>query len=109
MQTEVIYEDNSRVDLLTRAELEHCHGFNLLGYGLFSRVYGSNDTPYVVKVMRGDDRGYLGYVQLIDELGKDLVNVPRIYRMVHYRFQSRDAYWPGEIPGRSERDICILH
>lgn len=83
----VILEDDadSRVEAING----HARNFDRLGRGQHSEVFCSPDTPYVVKVMRGTDRGYLSYLKTAAEGRHQNSYMPRVFRAVHYRFNDK--------------------
>jgi hypothetical protein len=86
------------------------HGLEYLAGGLYGKVYGSTGTPYVVKISSGDN-GYYNWVQTVQLLGQDCVYVPRIHRVVHYRYPSDHDHYLGVKPhkvGHTFHDRLIV-
>ncbi len=108
MQTEVVIIDNNDVFCRDQAVADHCAGLTELGAGLYSRVYGSEGTPYVVKIMNGRDKGYRTFIRAVTELGKGFVNLPKIHRVINYR--RADSYYDeDEVPGESSCDVTVFY
>jgi hypothetical protein len=91
-----------------RARDDHTNNMEELGSGLYSTVYGGNDTPYVVKIMRGADGGYITYINVAAEIAQDCAYVPKVIRKVLYRLADEE-YGPDERPGHSNRDYYAIY
>jgi hypothetical protein len=69
---------------LERAE-QHIEGMDKVGSGLYARVYSSDKTPYVVKVFRLHDVGYLSFLEVLSVLDLHNPHLPRIHEVILYR------------------------
>ena len=107
LNIETIYLESSYENAGAVARIEHAEGLTKVGSGLYSQVFTSDDTPYVVKVMRGHDLGYLSYVKMVTELG-DSPYLPKIQRIIHYRFRD-DAYEVCDKRGNTTKDAYVFY
>jgi len=64
---------------------EHIEGLQKVGGGLYARAYTSDATPYVVKIFRMNDGGYLSYLHVMSELGIKNPHLPVIHRVILHR------------------------
>lgn len=104
----VILEDN--IDSRRVAILNHATGFERLGGGKHAEVFSSPDTPYVVKVMSGVDRGYLSYLETVSHQHRSTPYAPIVYRVIHYRFE--DEFYgnmSGWKPGYTPYDKFVFY
>ncbi len=97
-----------RFDCRDSAIAAHCDGLQCVGTGMFASVWGAEQTPHVVKVMRGRDKGYRAWVETATELGKDNPYVPKISDVHHYRAVDAD-YAEGEDPGHTSEDVFVFY
>lgn len=93
---------------MERAKSEHTNGLAQISKGCYSTVYSSDDTPYIVKIMRGGDAGYLAYMKVIQQLG-DSPYCPRIQRVVCYRYQAKHYISHMDSPGESNHDYYAIY
>lgn len=55
--------------------------------GLYATAYSSEDTPFVLKIGRMSDCGYLSYLGVIQELGIDNPYLPRILDVKLFKYE----------------------
>ena len=78
----------------TRDRAEHDSNITELekiGSGLYGKVYSSDLTPYVVKVFRGMDIGYMKLLEFRKILNIHNRFLPRVYDVVFYRHLEEDG------------------
>jgi hypothetical protein len=97
-------------DTLALATLKHAKGMSEIGNGLYSFVYGSEGTPYVVKIFRGHDKGYRGWVHALTQIG-DLGSLSRYVPQIHKAFLYRhaDETYTGITPGYGFKDTMVVY
>lgn len=109
IETVYVKEDEWAKDVAMEHHV-HNQGFDELGGGLYSTVYGSKDSPFAVKLMRGSDNGYISYLETIAELGHDSPYIPKIHRIINYRMVDHEyARENGVQPGRTNRDYFVFY
>ncbi len=115
MQTEVVIVEEADAALRLIARREHApwckdfdKSFEELGGGLYSEVYGRDDVPHVVKVMRAYDSGYRNYAKTIATLNTNNPYLPKIFRTIVY--QRNDSYYSeGDTPGECGGDAIVYY
>lgn len=55
-----------------------------IGSGLYARVFELPDSDMVLKVSREDDKGYIAYLRVLNELEFDSPYVPKIEKVLVY-------------------------
>ena len=103
MQVETVYVDSNAMD---RAVKDHCKNLEMLGSGLYGRVFGANSTPHVVKIMRAHDRGYRAWAEVCQAFAQDNSYMPKIIRAVQYI--ARDSS-PEHEKGYAPTDCMVFY
>lgn len=60
-------------------------GMDLIGDGLYSRVYSSDKHDFVIKVTKGIDKGYWHFINAVRMLGEGNPYLPRIHKVVAFK------------------------
>jgi hypothetical protein len=109
IETEILNQD---IDTMDYARRKHAKGFRLLGTGLYSAVYGSDATPYVVKIFKGHDKGYRNWIRTLAEV-ENLRHlskyVPKIYQVFLYRRPDEFYKNTGLDIGYSSQDTMVVY
>lgn len=95
---------NNRDDI-DEAAGKYSDGLSMLGEGMYAQVFGSNQTPYVIKIMSVNDIGYAAWMKVIAEFGHEIAYMPKIHHVIQLKLSN-----PGSVgrPSNVEKIIICM-
>lgn len=95
---------------ISEAVLGHIRTLECIGSGLYANVYSNDTIDIVVKITSGNDLGYLAYIKAITAFELNNSYIPRILKVIHYRYAD-DSPERGTVRdgiGRNDRFVITM-